>query len=247
MNGPGHRLDLDELGWIDVAAHLAREPRLILPVGALEQHGPHLPLGTNALITERLSLDLSRRFRVLRAPTFYYGVNVPTDRAFAGTSALGKKTLHRALNELLACWEGHGVSEFILVTAHRHEPHLEALASLLTSRARVRVVEAWDVQVGDLLERQPAPFHGCEAETSVMLFLYPERVRMDRARDFELDQDTFERYLRGGLPSPPAGGAGAVGYPTAATAEKGERIYRRVLEAIASAVFAGPGDDSDTL
>src|SRR5690606_1641387 len=132
-------LSLDEMSWVDVAAHLARDSRLIVPVGAMEQHGPHLPLGSNALIVRRLAADLSREFGVLRAPTFQYGVNVRAGRRFAGTASLTAKTLHRALNELLGSWEDHGVTEFIVLTAHRHTPHLDALATLLTYRARVRV------------------------------------------------------------------------------------------------------------
>jgi creatinine amidohydrolase len=241
-------LELDELSWIDVAAHLARDPRLIVPVGALEQHGPHLPLGSNVLIARRLALDLSRESGVLRAPTFHYGVNVRSERAYAGTASLQMKTLHRALNELLADWEQHGVMEFIILTAHRHEPHLEALATLTTDRARVRVIDIWDVDVSDLLEVQACPLHADEAETSIMLYLYPDLVRMDRARDFQLPPDAFDRYVRGVLPVPPPGGAGAVGSPTAASAAKGERIYRRILETIRLAVFQTTADrDSDTL
>ncbi|MFW6079841.1 MAG: creatininase family protein, partial [Gemmatimonadota bacterium] len=90
--------------------------------------------------------------------------------------------------------------------------------------------------------------HADEAETSVMLYLYPESVRMDRARDFELPAEAFRRYMRGGLPLPPAGGAGAVGSPTAATAAKGERIYGAIVAGIRRAVFIAPGDDeSDTI
>ncbi|HEX7050300.1 MAG TPA: creatininase family protein [Longimicrobiales bacterium] len=241
-------LSLDELSWIDVAAHLAREPRLIVPVGALDQHGAHLPLGTNVLIARRMAIDLSREFRVLRAPTVHYGVNVRSDRTFAGTAALDKKTLHRVMNELLAGWEEHGVTEFIVLTAHRHEPHLEALASLVTRRARVRVVEIWDVDIADLLEAQPGPLHAGEAETSMMLFLYPELVRMDRARDFELPPGEFRQYVRGALPVPPRDGTGSVGRPSAASAVKGRRIYERILAAIRDAVFlAGPARESDTL
>ncbi|MGH7505894.1 MAG: creatininase family protein [Longimicrobiales bacterium] len=243
----GHDLALDELSWIDVAAHLARDPRLMIPIGALEQHGPHLPLGSNVLIARRLTIDLSREFGVLRAPTLYYGVNVPGERAYAGTASLRQKTLHRALNELLASWESHGITEFILITAHRHEPHLDALATLITSAARVRVLSVWDVDIADLLDAQPGPLHAGEAETSVMLFLYPELVRMDRARDFELPPDAFRRYLQGKLPSPPPGGAGVVGKPTAASIDKGRRIYHRILAAIRRAVFVAPDTESDTL
>jgi creatinine amidohydrolase len=244
----GHTsLALDELSWIDAAAHLARDPRIIIPVGALEQHGPHLPLGSNVLISRRIGLDLSTQFGVLRAPSMYYGVNVQSEREYAGTASLRQKTLHRALNELLAGWEEHGVAEFIIITAHRHEPHLDALATLITGRARVRVVSVWDIEVGDLLDTQPGHLHACEAETSVMLFLYPELVRMERARDFALPESQFERYIRGQLPAPPPGGAGVVGNPTAATAEKGAAIYHRVVTAIRRAVFQVHDDESDTV
>jgi creatinine amidohydrolase len=240
-------LALDELSWIDAAAHLARVPRLIIPVGAMEQHGPHLPLGSNVLIARRIAVDLSAEFGVLRAPTMYYGVNVPSEREYAGTASLRQKTLHRAINELLGAWEEHGVDEFIIITAHRHEPHLDALATLITARARVRVVSLWDVDVGELLEKQPGALHACEAETSVMLFLYPELVRMERARDFHISQDEFDRYVRGQLPAPPPGGAGVVGYPTAATAAKGEAIYTRLLAAVRRSVFQVSDDESDTV
>jgi creatinine amidohydrolase len=234
---------LDQLSWTDVAAHLAHDARLILPVGALEQHGPHLPLGTNVLIARSAAIDLSDEFSVLRAPSVPYGVNVDADRAFAGTASMRRKTLHRALNELLADWEGHGVREFILITAHRHEPHLDALATLFAASARLRVVQIWDVDLADLLEEQRVPLHGGEAETSVMLHLYPELVRLERARDVDLPAELFRSYLGGELTMPPAGSPGSVGRPTSATAEKGARIYERILAAIRGAVFLDPGDD----
>jgi creatinine amidohydrolase len=241
-------LALDELSWIDVAAHLARDPRLLIPVGAMEQHGPHLPLGANVLIARRLAADLAATQGVLRAPTIHYGVNVDCERAFAGTASLTPKTLHRVLNELLAAWEEDGVREFILLTAHRHEPHLDALATLLTQGARVRVVSIWDVEVGDLLEAQETPLHACEAETSVLLHLHPELVRMERARDFAMEPERFHRYIRGQLPVPPPGGAGVVGYPSFATEDKGRAIYERLLDAIRRALFgADAEEDTDTM
>jgi len=241
-------LALSELSWIDVAAHLARDSRLIIPVGAIEQHGAHLPLATNVLIARRLATDLSEEFGVLRAPTFHYGVTRNGDHAFAGTASLSRKTLHRCMNELLSGWERQGVTEFVIITAHRYEPHLESLATLVTRRARVRVVEAWDVDISDLLEAQSGPLHAGEAETSVMLYLYPELVRMDRARD-SMPQAARAEPRRGPRNGSlvPAGG-GAIGAPMAATAEKGRLIYHRILNAIRRAVFLAPaGQESDTL
>ena len=242
------QVGLDELSWVDVAAHLARDPRLIVPVGAMEQHGPHLPLGTNVLIARRIAVDLSREFNVLRAPTIYYGVNVKGAGEYAGTTTLRQKTLHRSLNELLGGWEKHGLSEFIIITAHRHEPHLDALATLITRTARVRVVSVWDVDVSDLLESQPGTFHAGEAETSLMLYLYPEVVRMERARDFAMTEEMARKYEKGKTPSAPAGSSGVVGHPTLASTAKGESIYKRMLHVIGDKVFVEPADvESDTI
>ncbi len=247
MSSGNHCLGLDELSWVDVAAHLARDPRLIVPVGALEQHGPHLPLGSNMLIVRRIASDLSQELGVLLAPTFNFGVNVETERAYAGTATLSRKTLHRALNELIESWERHGVTEFIILTAHRHDPHLEALASLLASASRIRVVDIWDVPIHDLVEGDQSAEHAGEAETSLMLYLYPDRVRMDRARDFNLAPEEFRRYMRGAMPAPPVGGTGSVGRPSLAAGEKGELIYQRILDVIRRAVFTRPDQASDTL
>lgn len=251
MDNFEHSLALDELSWVDVAAHLARDARMLIPVGALEQHGAHLPLGSNVLIARQICVDLSHEFGVLRAPTFHYGVNVRAERAYAGTASLSRKTLHRAVNELLDAWERHGVQEFILVTGHRHDPHLEALATLVSDEARVRVIEIWDIDITDLLLEQDGPEHAGEAETAVMLYLYPELVRMDRARDLDLKPEDFKRYMRGGMLVPPAGSTGSVGRPTAATAETGRRVYDRILDAIRRVVFLEAEDrdeaDSDTI
>lgn len=240
------KLALDELSWSEVAGHIAIDPRIIMPVGALEQHGPHLPLGTNVLIARSVALDLSQEFDILRAPTFSYGVNVEAEHVFAGTASLTSKVLHRALNELLESWERHGVAEFILITAHRHEPHQAALAALATASARVRVVQVWDVPIHDLLDAQKVPLHGGEAETSVMLHLYPELVSMERARDFDVSPAVFRRYLRGAMTRPPEGSAGSIGHPTAASAEKGARIYERILTAIRNGVFIRQREQQET-
>src|SRR5947199_96945 len=132
---------IKELRPDEIAAAIRRDPRLIIPVGTCEQHGRHLPLGSDTMIVERLADDLSAEFGLLRAPTLEYGVNVETERGFAGNASVRKKTLHRMLNDLIDTWESTGVQEFILLTAHEHDPHLEALATVNTKAARVRVVD----------------------------------------------------------------------------------------------------------
>ncbi len=234
-------LALHELSWVDAAAHLSRDPRLLVPVGSLEQHGSHLPLGTNLLIARRLCADLAEEFRILRTPAFSFGVNMETGRTFPGTASLRRKTLHRVLNELLASWEHHGVKEFILITGHRHDPHLEALATLVTAEARVRVIDFWDVETQDLLLEPGQDEHAGEAETSIMLHLHPELVRMDRVHDAtETDARERSRAI--------AESAGALGRPSLGDAARGARIYARILDGIRNAVFRVPAEgESDTI
>ena len=99
----------------EVATLVERDPRLIVPVGTCEQHGPHLPLGCDTMIVERLAEDLSAQFGVLLAPTIEYGVNVVTERGFAGNASMRKKTLHRMLNDLIDSWESTSIRERVFV------------------------------------------------------------------------------------------------------------------------------------
>lgn len=228
---------LDELTWEEAARILERDPRLILPVGAMEQHGSHLPLGTNTFIVERLARDLSEEDRILRAPTFPYGVSTPWAVEFGGTATLRRKTLHRAINELLASWEDHGVDEFILLTAQRYEPHLDALLMALTQTSTTTVVDLHTIDVSDLVERDPAVEHAGEVETSLLLHLDPGRVRRGRIRDAPREAARYSKHLRGRMPTPPEGSRGVVGSPSLASAEKGRRVYERYLTRIRHSVL----------
>lgn len=233
---------LKEMTPDQVADFLARDPRLIIPVGTCEQHGPHLPMGTATIIAEALADDLSAIHDVLRAPTVEYGVNVRSERDFPGNASMRKKTLHRMLNDVLASWESSGFREFILLTAHDHEPHEEALATVLTSIARVRVVDIFAVDIADLLEGQSGHMHGGEADTSLMLYLAPQDVHMELAHDWMMTRDDVRRYRRGRL-RVPRGSAGSIGRPTLASAAKGQAIYDRIRQRVSDRVFRSPSPD----
>ena len=227
---------LKELLPGEIAELLARDKRLIVPVGTVEQHGPHLPPGCDTIIAETLADDLSATFGILRAPTVEYGVNVATEDGLPGNASLRRKTLHRVLNDLLDQWEGAGVREFILLTAHAHDPHQEALATVITAEARVRVVDLLAVPMSDLLDGQREPMHGDEVDTSLLLYLAPHLVRLELAQDYMLSREELRRYRRGWL-KVPQGSSGSIGRPCLASAEKGARIYARIRERIAERVI----------
>lgn len=201
---------LKELVPADVERCLARRSTLLVPVGSTEQHGAHLPLGIDTILVERLAGDLSARFGILQAPTVEYAANRDPHRPLPGSAPLGRKTLHRLMNELVEAWElGSGIREFVLITAEGHEAHQEALSTLLVKEAQVQVVDIFSLEFGDLLERPGMPVHGGELDTSLLLHLAPELVRLDAARD--TDRAT----------------------PSLASAAKGARLYEFILDRIA--------------
>src|SRR5256886_5245034 len=236
MKAPRHWKPLvaDEVRFI-----LERDPRLLVPVGTCEQHGPHLPLGCDTIIVERLADDLSASFDILRAPTIEYGVNTATQRPYAGNATVRRKTLHRWMNDLLGSWEQTGVDAFIILTAHGHDPHQEALSTLRTRRARVFTVDVFALDFGGHLADPDGPMHGSELDTSLLLYLAPQLVRMERAQDFVLPARQTARY-RGAMRSLPERSPGSLGRPTLATPEKGERLYKMIYERIATRVLGAP-------
>ena len=245
MLNPQRSYAIADLPWPQVAAHLQRDRRLIVPVGACDQSGPHLPVGAGTCVAEALARDLSQEFGVLRAPTLHYGVNLPGEEEFAGTGSLRPKTLHRAMNELLVSWSKQGFCELIAITANAHGPHAEALATVRTAGVRVRVVEALNVDLSSLLEGERGPEHAGEALTSLLLHLRPESVRLEDARDYGMDPEQRVKFVGGRLKRIPAGSGGVVGQPTLATAEKGQRIYEHILQKIRLKVFIAPPVDEE--
>jgi len=233
---PERSLRLSRLSWPEVRRLLTNDPRLILPVGALDHHGPHLPLGANTLIAEHVALDLSGRLQLVAAPTFHYGLTKPDWAPYPGTSTLRRKTFHRAINELLASWDDHGIDEVVIVSAQRHEPHIEALLTALTENPTTEIVDLMTIDVADLVESLPEEERGGELETSLLLFLAPELVRMDEAVDFLPHSQSSGKYVEGRVTTPPPGFQGVVGRPTLATAEKGAAVYYRYISILEEAL-----------
>lgn len=234
-------LRLKELLPDDVSEVLRRDPRLLIPVGTCEPHGPHLPLGCDTLVVEHLVDELSAELQILRAPTIEYGVNTPQDRPTPGGSGLRRKTLLRSLNDLIESWEAGGIREFVLVTAHGQEGHVEALSTVITKGARVQVVDILSIPLHELGPRSGGVLHGDEVDTSLVLYLFPELVRMSRATDYVPSGAVSRRASL----KVPAASSGSVGRPTSATSVKGEAIYKRIKQLVRDRVLMAPPEPTE--
>ncbi len=224
----------DEWTWPEVEAELARGGRTaVVPLGATEQHGPHLPLATDAWI----ATELARRFcarvpEAVQAPTLSLGCS-PEHLAFPGTLSLSAATLQALLADVVASLEAHGFERIVLFSAHGGNVGvLEDAARELRARPGGAQLLAY-TDLGRLTRlfqdagaaRGIAPeaigHHAGELETSIVLALRPDAVRRDALTAGTLEpspdaQHLFHPSLRAHAPH------GTVGDPRAADPRRAE-------------------------
>ncbi len=196
-------------------------------------------MGCDTIIVDLLADDLSAEFGILRAPTMEYGVNTEHERPIPGNATLRRKTLLRVLNDLTDAWEEGGILEFLFLTAHGHDGHQEALSTVVTNGARVRVVDILSIDLTDLTSSGEGSLHGDEVDTSLLLYLAPHFVRMELAEDYTFSREEARRYQRNSLRVPSAS-AGSIGRPTMASAETGAAIYERIRSRIRERILLAP-------
>jgi creatinine amidohydrolase len=202
------------LSWTDVAA-VAGESVLVVPVGSTEQHGPHLPLGTDTEVAVALADRLAAaRPDVLVAPPLPYG-SAGEHAAFPGTLSIGAAALELVLVELIR--SADAFAGVVLVSGHGgNAVPLTAAVARLCSEGRT--VLGWTPRVpgGDA--------HAGRTETSLLLALAPETVRLDAAEpgDVRPLAAVIGALRRNGVAA--VSPNGVLGDPTGATAEEGERL-----------------------
>jgi creatinine amidohydrolase/Fe(II)-dependent formamide hydrolase-like protein len=140
------------------------------------------------------------------------------------------------LNDLLASWEENKVRQFILLTAHGYDPHLDALSTVMTEHSQVRVVDVLSTGIADLLEGQSGPLRGDEVDTSLLQYIAPHLVD-DNIQDFTMSADEVRRYRRGTVRIP-RHSPGVLCRPSLANARKGQAIYQRIYERVQARVLA---------
>jgi creatinine amidohydrolase len=215
---------LDALSWPAVAA-VAAGSILAVPVGSTEQHGPHLPLGTDSDVAVALAHRLgAARPDVLVAPALPYG-SAGEHAAFPGTLSIGAAALELVVVELVR--SADAFAGVVLVSGHggNAEPLAAAVATL---RAEGRRVLGWSPRIptGDA--------HAGRTETSLLLALAPQLVRLDAAEpgDVRPLAAVIGELRRNGVAA--VSPNGVLGDPTGATAEEGERL----LETLAADLIA---------
>lgn len=235
MNGDA--TDITRLNDSEMKAALARKPVLILPLGAVESHGEHLPAGTDNLLAARLAEELVRvvggTTPVLRLPALPFG-QVWSLADAPGSFGISGETVTRALVEIALSARAKGLSTMAVVNAHLGNAAAIRDAQRAAREHGFTIANFFYPGAGPVIARQrekpeahPAFMHACEIETSYMLHLSPGHVAMDKAianyPQFPEDFDIVPYRWTEFSDSPVLGDA------RAATADKGRIIIEAVL------------------
>lgn len=176
---------LTEMTWPEVKEALKRNPVVIIPVGSIEQHGRHLPLGSDHFGALRTAIDAARRTAAIVAPATYVGVSAH-HLGFPGTMTLSPDTLVQVLFEVGTSLASHGFHRIILLNAHGgNETACKYAAEKITKHTTATAIV---LGIDDLVRTYPREtldkldIHAGQMETAEMLHLVPHLVNMAEAR-----------------------------------------------------------------
>ena len=232
------------------AAHRAANALLVLPVGATEQHGPHLPLGTDFLIVEHITRaaarEAQRSFDVLVAPTLPVGSS-HHHLPFGGTISLSTERYYGALSDMVEALIESGFRRIFILNGHGGNHELIQLVArdlALQHAVNLGAASYWDLTREAVLEHAPdlhgrLPGHAGIFETSLIKALRPDLV------DPALPHRTAEELARTAIPPAPFRAErhgfwrsidGYTDSPDMADPERGQRLLQIMAPAVASAL-----------
>jgi creatinine amidohydrolase len=230
-------------------ANLSRETICLFPIGAIEQHGPHLPVATDRIIAEAIAerLDAACDDKLLVMPTLSITCS-EHHMAFAGTLSLDHEVFQQSVLQTIGSAAKHGFRRYFLLNAHGGNMAVggvvaERLSSLLPDCEVVFATwfRAAAEQLRPLVEGDhPSVGHACEFETSMIMAVRPELVDRDAIVDDGFVADSpllYADLLTGGptvraIPFDKLTKHGVWGKPSLASPEKGRAIFEVVVPAI---------------
>ncbi|RGY98683.1 creatininase [Clostridium sp. AM58-1XD] len=243
-----------EMTWMEVRDAIAGGSGVILPIGATEQHGPHLPICVDTVCPEQMAVEVGERTNMLVAPPLAYGYRSrPTSgggQTFPATTSLRGSTLQAMVEDILKEFVRSGFKRIVLLSWHvENQNWIYEAAFLVTEEIKKDyqdvTIMVYEAAIFDLKPKTMefvfgdqfpgwAIEHASICETSVMLYKFPELVHFDRAID-----DCAEYYpVYDILPIPEriVAPSGTLWKATLGTEEKGKRIWEESVDFIVEGI-----------
>jgi creatinine amidohydrolase len=240
---------LSELTWPEVEARAKANPVVILPIGTIEAHGPGLPLDVDAHTVDAIAVAVGEQTGALVASTMPYGYS-STWTHYPGTLSLKAETLDRVIADILESMIRTGFRKLFLLNGHRHNYSvMETVARSTMDRFHAEAPDLvlatgsyWEIAREEInLLRKSARggmAHACELETSLQLYLRPDRVNADAIRradrlpagwdlgDHQPPVLLWRAWIGPGKHS------GIIGQPEYASAEAGKAFFAAIVGAV---------------
>lgn len=221
------KFTIEDMTWVEIEEALKRKNCVVIPFGSVEEHGPHLPISTDSDLCYAVVRAGAEGTDFLVAPMVNYGLCRST-REFPGTVSLSFDTLKQLAKDILFEFANQGFKKIVLFSFHAGSTHLIALReaafefALENKNAKVYMVSSVDLAGEEVLKTLDTfPHHAAELETSLMLFLKPEAVKMEKLVEEQPQAPPFlvtpsgRKWMKTGI----------MGDPRRASAEKGEKIF----------------------
>ena len=225
---------IEEMTMPEFEAGLARTKTVLIPFGATEEHGPHLPLSTDTLHATEVGRRLAERRAIFVAPPVPYGVCRSTS-GHPGTLSISTATLRLLTVDIVSALHAQGLRNFILLTGHAGGTHtstlIDAGEELLGRFADAKIAVLTEYMLaareGKAIIETAGDSHAGEIETSRILHSHPHLVKGSAEREFpSFPVGILVRNKRKYWPG------GVWGDPTLATADKGRRLEELVVDAL---------------
>ncbi len=233
----------EELTYKDVEKLVKEGYIPIIPLGSLEVHGPHLPIGTDGLVIYKVALELAKREKVVVLPPIYY-TYVPENRHFPGTISLSGETFVKLLEEICDELGRMGFRKIIILNGHggNNRPLGMFVREILWRKKDYMVylfINPWAC-IYDEIERvkeSKIVGHAGEIETSFVLFVRPDLVRKENIPgESKLGPIRVVEWAETPIDWIGYAIEGYVGDPRKASPEKGKKLFELWVERLAKAV-----------
>ena len=242
MNKPKNTFLWELMTWPEVEACLKKSDTAILPCGAIEQHGPHLPVDIDYFDARYLAEKVAEACcdpKPLVLPAIPFGVSYHHED-FKGTISVTNDALSRFVYDIGMSLAKNGIKKLIIINGHGdNAPTLNYAAQMINRDAEIFVCvdtgETSDIDLDGLIDT-PNDVHAGEIETSTTLAIRPEVVQMDKAENTTLKftskylNFSSNHHLPWYVRTKKISEDGTMGDPTKATKEKGEKMWKIMID-----------------